>query len=235
MKLTATLPFALAVVSLFSGCASYVNSPKARAAVAGKRQAFSHALISRAYNAKPTMRFPAVVAVAPQGEESLRHLRALDALGKLETLKVLPDVKGLPMVSGLLSNQADHADSANVSDLRLREAAARMHADAVLLISVETNATDGEVFAPLTTATLGLFPNNRYEIISTGLAALVDTRTGYVYGTLEQSAAKSGVVMVAGSDSALDRRKQQAQRQAVEKLLREFPAFWRGVVSAHRK
>jgi hypothetical protein len=235
MNLKTSVTLIFATVSLFSGCSSYVNSPAARSAVAEKKQAFSHALISRAYNAKPTMRFPATIAIAPQSGEAVMHLRALDALGRLESLKTLPDLRGLPMVSGLVSNRAPIDDSATESDLRLREAAARLHADAVLLISVETNATNGEVFAPLTTATLGLFPNNRYEIIATGLAALVDTRTGFVYGTMEKSAAKSGLLMVAGSGDALERRKQLAQREAVEKLLREFPDFWRGVVSAHRK
>ncbi len=235
MNLKTALTLTLTTIAFLSGCSSYINSPAARSAVAGKREAFSHQLISRAYNAQPTMRFPAAVAVAPHGSEAIMHLRALDALGKLEPLKTLPQLRALPMVSGLVESNIRHSDESNVSDLRLREAAARLHADAVLLISVETNATNGEVFAPLTTATLGLFPNNRYEIIATGLAALVDTRTGYVYGTLEKSAAKTGVVMVAGSDESLQRRKQQAQRMAMEKLLKEFPSFWSGVVAAHRK
>lgn len=235
MKLKLTLTLAIAVTVFTSGCASYVNSPKARAALAGKREAFSHALISRAYDAKPTMRFPAAVAVAPQGREAVMQLRALDALGKLDPLKTLPDLRGLPLVSGLVENGSAHADATNVADLRLREAAARLHADAVLLITVETNATDGQIFAPLTVATLGLFPNKRYEIVATSLAALIDTRTGYVYGTLEKSAAKSGIVMVAGSDESLSRRTQQAQREAMEKLVDAFPEFWKGVVSAHRK
>lgn len=235
MKLKALIAITFSATAFLSGCASYVNSPAARSAVAAKREAFSHTLISRAYNAKPAMQFPAVVAVAPQGEEAVMHLRALDALGKLDNAKRQHDLRALPMISGLLENGSAHPDSQNVFDLRLREAAARMHADAVLLISMETNATNGEVFAPLTTATLGLFPNNRYEIIATGLAAIVDTKTGYVYGTVEKSAAKTGVVMVAGSDESLARRKQQAQREAMEKLIAEFPTFWQGIVAAHRK
>ena len=235
MKLKPALAIAFAITTFSFGCSSYVDSSAAKSARGEKRQAFSHKLISRAYNAQPTMRFPAVVAVAPQGEEAIMHLRALDALGKLESLKTLPDLRGLPLVTSLLENGKEHADEGTDFDLRLREAAARLHADAVLLISLETNATNGEIFAPLTTATLGLFPNNRYEIIATGLAALVDTRTGYVYGTLEKSAAKTGVVMVAGSDSSLERRKKGAQREAMEKLVKEFPSFWQGIVSTHRK
>ena len=235
MNLKTALTLALITTTLFSGCSSYVNSPNVKAARAKQQEAFSHTLIARAYNAKPTISFPATIAVAPQGECAVMHLRALDALGKLDPLKKLPDLRGLPIVSDIIESDVGHPDVTKIADLRLREAAVRLHADAVLILSVETNATDGQMFAPLTIATLGLFPNNRYEIIATGLAALVDTRTGYVYGTIEKSAAKTGVVMVAGSSESLERRKQQAQRDAMEKLLREIPHFWQGVVATHRK
>ena len=235
MNLKTSLILTLTATSFFSGCSSYVNSPNVKAARAQQQVAFSHTLISRAYNAKPTISFPATIAVAPQGSCAIMHLRALDALGKLDPLKNLPDLRGLPIVSDIIENDTAHPDVNKVADLRMREAAARLHADAVLILSVETNATDGQMFTPLTLATLGLFPNNRYEIIATSLAALVDTRTGYVYGTIEKSAAKTGVVMVAGSSESLERRKQLAQRDAMEKLLREIPEFWRGVVATHRK
>ncbi len=235
MNRKTALTLTLTATAFLTGCSSYVNTPNVKAARAQKQEAFSHTLISRAYNAQPTITFPATIAIAPQGTEALMQLRALDALGKLDSLKRLPDLRGLPLVSGLVESDIDHPDAAKVADLRLREAAARLHADAVLIMSIETNATDGQIFSPLTVATLGLFPNNRYEIIATGLLALVDTRTGYVYGTLEKSAAKSGIVMVAGSDESLERRKHQAQREAMEKLLSEVPAFWQSVVSTHRK
>ena len=66
-------------------------------------------------------------------------------------------------------------------------------------------------------------------------AALVDTRTGYVYATVERSAVKSGVAITWGSDDVISRVRERTERAAMEKLIGEFPAVWRGVVQTHRK
>ncbi len=121
------------------------------------------------------------------------------------------------------------------ADLRLREAAAKLHADAVLILATETQATDGRIIAPLTELSLGLLPNKRYELISTALAALVDTRTGYIYGTIEKSRARSGITMAWGGDEVIQRARAKVEREAMEKLFADFPAFWRGVVDTHRR
>ena len=100
-------------------------------------------------------------------------------------------------------------------------------------MKVETNISDGKIFAPLTTVSLGLFPNNRAEVIATALAALVDTRTGYVYGTLERSAGRN-CITISWDDFTRDRTIDRACGDAVQKLLGDVPDFWRGVVQAHR-
>ena len=150
----------------------------------------------------------------------------VDATSRLDALKTLPQIAAVVPLSTLLLGEGE------THDLVVREAAARMHADAVWLVTLNTTATDGSVIAPLTVLSLGLFPNQRYEIISTALAALVDVRTGYVYGTLERSAARTGYTTSYGDS---DMAKHHAERQAMEKLLGEFPAFWSGVVQTHRR
>ena len=234
--------FTTAAMAL-SGCATYVNTPTARAALDKQREVFSHPLIAHAYKAKPAIHFPATIGVAPSGGNAQQQLRMLDADGKLDALKSLPQVGGVVTVSSLLMADGGGDDRGerksvgiwNKSDLILREAAAKLHADAVLLIAIETHATDGEIFSPLTTLSLGLLPNSRYTILSTALAALVDTRTGYVYATIERSAAKSGVAITWGSDDVISRVRERTERAAMEKMIGEFPAVWRGVVQTHRK
>ena len=236
------LLFSSAAITL-TGCSSYVDSPAARAARAKQSEAFSHPLIAHAYNAKPAIRFPATIVVAPMGGGAQQELRALDAFGKLDSLKSLPQVKDITTLSSLLMSDSNGeiegsngkpAPIWNKSDLILREAAAKMHADAVLLIQLEANITDGKIFTPLTTLSLGLFPNDRTEVIATALAALVDTRTGYVYATTERSAGRTCYAM-SWDESTRDRARGRATRSAMEKLLAEFPALWRGVVQTHRK
>src|SRR6266446_5008941 len=206
----ALLPLAAAL--LFSGCASYVNSPAVARDREAKRAAFSDPLLARAYNAKPTMRFPATIAVATHNPCTRNELRALSAHGKLDALQSLPQVANVVPISPVLYSEKTKPD------LILREAAAKVHADAVLIIETETQATDGRIIAPLTELSLGLLPNKRYELIATALAALVDTRTGYVYGTLEKSRARSGLTMAWGSEDVMNRARAAAERDAMEKL-----------------
>jgi hypothetical protein len=230
MKPRHLLSTALALV--FSACSSYVNSPKVAAERAATAKAFSDPLIARAYNAKPTMRFPARIAIAPQCDGAQQELRRLDAAGKLDTLRAMPSVAAFVPVNPLVISDGDEKPIWNKTDLLVREAAAKLHADAVFLLKVETNITDGKLFAPLTTVSLGLFPNNRAEVIATALAALVDTRTGYIYGTLERSAGRS-CLTISWDDFTRDRTIQRASGDAVKKLLSDVPDFWRGVVQAH--
>jgi hypothetical protein len=222
-----------ALALAFSACQSYVNSPKVAAARAASAKAFSDPLIARAYQAKPTMRFPARIALAPQCDAAQQQLRAMDAAGTLENLRRLPQVAAFVPVSSLLLAEGDGKPTWNKTDLILREAAAKLHADAVFLLKLETNISDGKIFAPLTTVSLGLFPNNRAEVIVTALAALVDTRTGYVYGTLERSAGRTCLSM-SWDDFTRDRTIQRASADAMKKLLGDVPDFWRGVVQAHQ-
>ena len=217
----------------FSGCSSYVNSPKVAAARAESVKAFSDPLIARAYHAKPAMQFPARIAIAPQCDQAQEQLRRLDATGKLDALRRLPNIGAITPLSTLLLAAGDGKPAWNKSDLIIREAAAKLHADAVFLLKVETNISDGKLFAPLTTVSLGLFPNNRAEVIATALAALVDTRTGYVYGTLERSAGRS-CITISWDDFTRDRTIDRACGEAVQKLLADVPDFWRGVVQSHR-
>ena len=231
MKPTAILLPALAAVFL-TGCASHINSPAVRSALETKRAAFSDPLLARAYHAQPTMRFPATIAVVAQGSETHEQLRSLSAQGRLDTLKTLPQLASFITLSSLLYNP--RLTDAK-PDLVMREAAAKMHADAVLIVATETQATDGKIIAPLTELSLGLFPNKRYELVSTALAALVDTRTGYVYGAIEESKGRTGLTMAWGSDDVIHHARTKTEREALEKLVAAFPAFWRGVVAHHQR
>ena len=234
-----TLLIALTAAVSFSGCAkSYVNSPAVARAREAKRAEFSDPLIARATNAKPTMQFPATIVIAANDhtvrEHIREHIRALSALGKLDGLDSLPQLARTVIVSPVVVGDTDQEHRIS-ADLRLREAAAKLHADAVLIIANESQLTDGSVVAPLTALSLGLFPNKRYELISTAFAALVDTRTGYIYGTNEKSRARTGLTMSWGSDDVIHRARSKAEREAMEKLFADFPAFWRGIVAAHRR
>ena len=225
---------AVAATLFCYGCSSYVNSPAVARARDAKRAEFSDPLIARAANAKPTMQFPATIAIAPNDHAVRGHVRALSAFGKLDALNSLPQLARTTVISPTIIGDTDQEHRIS-ADLRLREAAAKLHADAILFIAIETQATDGHIVAPLTGLSLGLLPNKRYELVSTAFAALVDTRTGYVYGTDEKSRAKSGITMAWGSSEVIQRARAKVEREATEKLFADFPAFWRGIVATHHR
>lgn len=229
---------ALAALSFgLAGCqSSYVNSTAGEAMRAKKVAAFSHPIIARAYNAKPAIRFPATIALAPQGLETTTQLRVLDAAGKLDALKNLPQISAVASVSSLMyaDSGSESREIWNKSDVILREAAAKLHADAVWILKIETSVTDGKIFGPLSLLTLGTFPNDRTEVIATAMGALVDTRTGYVYATAERSAGRTGYSTSYDSDGR-DRAVNRASKLAMEKLFGEIPATWQAVVAKHRK
>jgi hypothetical protein len=229
-------PLLLSIVAalLASSCSSYVNSPAVARSREAKRAAFSDPLIARAFNAKPAIHFPATIAVASNSRDTRDHLHAISAHGALDTWSSLPQLARIAIVSPVLTEEYRSGTDPK-ADLRLREAAAKLHADAVLILATETQATDGRIVAPLTELSLGLLPNKRYELISTALAALVDTRTGYIYGTIEKSRARSGITMAWGGDEVIQRARAKVEREAMEKLFADFPAFWRGVVDIHRR
>ena len=233
MKPTLIIPVIVAAL-LSAGCSSYVNSPAFAKAREATRAAFSDPLIARAANARPAMQFPATIAIAPNDQCVREHVRALSALGKLDALESLPQLARTTVISPTILGETDR-EHRITPDIRLREAAAKLHADAVLIIAIETQATDGRIIAPLTELSLGLLPNKRYELISTAFAALVDVRTGYVYGTDEKSRAKSGITMAWGSEDVIRRARSKVERDAMEKLFADFPAFWRGVVATHHR
>ncbi|MEQ1853093.1 MAG: hypothetical protein ABMA01_16060, partial [Chthoniobacteraceae bacterium] len=144
------LPVLCIASLILSGCQSHINSPAIRQAREARRAAFSDPLLARAFDAKPSIRFPATIAVATQDSGTREHLRTLSARGKLDAVKSLPEMANVVPLSSLLYN------TATKPDLAMREAAARVHADAVLIVATETHATDGRIFAPLTELSLGL-------------------------------------------------------------------------------
>jgi hypothetical protein len=96
------------------------------------------------------------------------------------------------------------------------------------------NCRDNEVIPPLTTLTLGLAPNKHYKITSTASAILMDTKTGYVYGALEESDLRSGLTIAWGGSNAIDASRIKAERAAFDKLLASFEPFWERIYNRYK-
>ena len=52
---------------------------------------------------------------------------------------------------------------------------------------------------------------------------------------VEESRSRTGLTMAWGSDDVIHRARTRTEREALEKLIAAFPAFWRGVVQHHQR
>jgi hypothetical protein len=224
---------AICAAMFLSSCASYVT-PGGRADFA----AFTDPKIKRAYAARPAIKFPAALALVRvqasgyssdagkahgSGAYSVVTGRDIETEQDVDRLSKLPGIQGVVRLNRLL------LPASLASDLDLREAAAKLHADAILLYTMETTFFDRDAFAPLTTISLGLAPTKQYKATATAAALLMDTKTGYIYGALEEAGTRSGLSIAWGSESAMENARKQAERSALDKLLQSFEPFWQRI------
>ena len=155
------------------------------------------------------------------GKYSVVTVRDIETEEDFARLSALPQVANIaPLNRMLLSDQLE-------SDRQLRQAAASLHADMLLLYTFDTSYFVGDVLPPLSVITLGLSPNQTAEVTTTASAILLDVRTGYVYGSCESTSRKNQLASAWTSGEAVDFMRLKTERQAFEELLGEFEALWR--------
>lgn len=231
MKSKRLLRLLLLLASLIlCSCQSYVT-PGRQADLS----TFTDPKIKKAFVAKPAIKFPANLAVVRiqeggyrsasaegvgEGAYSVVTTRDVEKEQDIDNLTKLPGVAGVVTLNRLLLPK-------NLSsDLDLREAAAKLQADAILIYTMETNFSSNSVIPPLTTLSLGFAPNQRYKITATASAILMDTKTGYIYGALEEVDTNSGLTFSWGEARGPEPARRRTERGAFEKLLTSFSPFW---------
>lgn len=254
---TATTLAAILGTATLSGCsASYATpggpaelrqlgvNPAAAAAAeatnAGDR--FTDGSISDALAKRPLATFPAGVAVARvqapgyksataegwgTGTYSIVTTRDVEVPEQVARLAKLPGVAGIAPLNRLLLPQRLN------SDLELRQAAAALHADVLLIYTFDTTFTVDDQAAPLSVVTLGLSPTQVARVVCTASAALMDTRNGYLYGVAEGTDRQTQLASAWTSTAAVDAARRRAESTAFEKLMGELETTWKGVYAAN--
>lgn len=237
MKYTALLLSSVAA-SLLCSCSTYVTPGKE-----ANLSLFTDPKVKKAFVAKPAISFPADLAVVRIQDTGYRSestqgtgagAYSVVTIRELETDQDFDAISKNPGISGVVTLNRLLLPSTLSTDAELREAAAKLHADAVLIYTVATEFHDNEVIPPLTTLSLGLAPNKKYKITSTASAILMDTKTGYIYGALEEGDTRNGFTIAWGSENAVDAARRKAERAAFEKLLASFDPFWKRVYARYR-
>ena len=239
------------LIPLLTGCASHYAVPGGPAdlsavGVAGvseaDRQSGTDPGVAGYLAKKPLAKFPSAVAVARiqapgyssyrtqgwgGGKYTVVTTREYGTDEQVERLARLPMLTAIAPVNRLVLTpnlQDDHA---------LREAAAKLHADLLLVYTFDTQFKVSDKLAPLTVVTLGLSPNRQARVVTTVSAALLDTRNGYVYGTAEATARQSKITNAWQSEESVDEARRATEAEAFDKLVGELEGMWNGVVSRY--
>lgn len=144
------------------------------------------------------------------------------------------DIAALPLIGGVapLSRLLIPANANNIRDLR--QPAAQLKADMLLIYSVDTSFTvDGRSLGPLSTISLGLIPNKTAHVTATVAGILVDVRTGFIYGATEATSIEHQRTTVWATRLATDAARLRAERNAFEDFIGEFERLWSGVLNVH--
>jgi len=163
-----------------------------------------------------------------QGRFSVVTVRDVEKEEDFTRIAHLPEISQVaPLNRLLLSDQLD-------SDRQLRQAAAALHADMILVYTFDTGFFITDALRPLTVVTLGLSPNQQVRVTTTASAIVIDVRTGYIYGSCETTIRKEQLASAWTSSNTIDRSRLKVERQAFEKLLDEFEGLWKSIVASHK-
>jgi hypothetical protein len=234
-----------AIVAVSAGCSHY-TTPGAGADMrifGGSRDQQSDASVVQALAKNPLATFPTAVAVIRvqgpgyssrtaegwgRGAFSVVTARDIENMeAKLAELRRLPMIVALVPINRLLLPAELH------SDLDLRQAAGALHADVVLVYTLDTTFQVQDVAAPLTVITLGLSPNQVAHVSCTASAVLMDTRNGYVYGVAEETEQQNQLASGWTNEAAVDQTRKRVEAKAFDKLVASLEATWREIVITH--
>jgi hypothetical protein len=228
------LPACLVALAVLGGCANSYVAPGAKADL----QAFAPVTVQEGFAAKPSAPFPAAIALVrvqgpryvnahlgsaavPSGDSySVVTTREVEDDAHFDRLGKLPQVDGVTGLNRMLL--PDHIGS----EQDLREAAARLHADLMLIYTFDTSFFDQNDSRPLTAVSLGFLPTQRIALSTTASALLVDTRTGYVYSTYEATKRSDTRASVWASEEAADAARRDNERAAFGDLVESVAGSW---------
>ena len=233
-----------AAVLLLAGCATSYVVPGPRADL----QAFGNGSIQESFATQATAPFPATLAFvrvqaptytsprlpetmagASTGRYRVITTREAEDDAQVDRLGRLPQVTGVTTISRMLLPPDVQ------SDKELREAAARLHADLILVYTFDTAFFDTDVARPLTMITLGFSPTRKLSVSTTASALLLDTRTGFIYSTYEATKKADTLATSWNTRDSADQVRRDNEREAFGMLLGQVEKTWPKLVEQYAR
>ena len=238
--------FVLAAV-VFSGCSMRYVTPGAGAELSALAETdlsqLTDADIQEILDRKPASPFPAIIAyvrLQSPGYRSYsyqpygRGLYSVVPTRDIETDEDFKKLANLPMISDVVPLSRALIPQNLNSHKQLRISAAQLHADLLLVYTLDTvfRIKDHDI-GPLGIISLGFFPNREARITTTASAVLFDVRTAYVYGLVEATEYEKQMASTWTAHEAVEDARKRAERKAFEKLLEEFTLTWKTIVEKY--
>ena len=162
------------------------------------------------------------------GRYSIVMTRDIEDQADFERISKFPQLEQIGTLNRILLPAEIQTDK----DLRI--SAAKLHADMLLLYTVDTKFWSEDSAKPLSVVTLGFSPTVNVHMISTISGVLMDVRTGYVYGAMEATEKQTQLSSWWSNEDTIDQSRLRVEQIAFDKMLDEFEKLWIGVV-AERK
>jgi hypothetical protein len=233
----------IAAAIVLSGCSARYITPGGHANL----KEISNPALRQSFASKPAAGFPAGIAtvrvqeskynnyhldreggVYGRGRYSVVLMREVEDESDINRLRALPQVGGIISLSRLLL--PEKLDS----DQDLREAAARLKADMLLLYTFDTSFRKDDNTA-LTVVSWGLSQTRKVTARVQASALLLDTRTGFIYGAFESAEKKDLTTNAWKSEEDADRARRDLEQATFKKLVTEFEKGWPEVVERAKK
>jgi len=226
--------YALIIVFAFvlGGCSSSYITPAGGVSVTQ----ISDVSIEELFKREPSSPFPARLAIVRiqdksystgtnsgygSGAYTVVTARDIESEEDFLALSKLKNVSAVAPLSRLLIPQ--NAD--NLKDLRM--AAAKLKTDLLLVYSVDTAFNvEGTPLGPLSLISLGFIPNKKAFVSATVSGALIDVRSGYIYGTTEATEKESQLATIWSTREAIDESRVISERKAFKSFLKKYEALW---------
>jgi hypothetical protein len=232
---------AVACFAMLGACATHYTTPAAGVSLAEISE--KDADIADAYKREPAMAFPARLAVARVASSGYRSMtnqgygagafsvvtvRDIEGDDSVQKLSSMPKIAGVAPLTRIML-------PTNLQSTRdLRESAAQLRADAILIYTLDTSfRTESTQIGPLQTIALGMFSTENAIVTSTCSFVIVDVRTGFIYGTGETTATEEQRSNLWGTEDAADRARQAAETKAFEDGIAEVTKLWTSIVIEH--
>lgn len=183
-------------------------------------------------NARPTVRFPARVAVA-RIEKSGNYFH-LDSGAVEEDPAHAAKAASLPGVRALVPLNRVALTGSVKSYRELDREALKLGADLLVVYRYDTEVAVNDRFEPLTIATLGIAPTVKHKTTSVVTLLVRDARTGYIYGVMEERADHQGLTTAITLYGSERNAKEATRKQAMDRLMERLPGFWNGILAKGR-